>query len=58
MLTFFKSVDSAAKGQLISADDPDKDSQQTAGNPPPDRITQEINLLSGVIFGPEADTSE
>lgn len=51
-------VHAAAQGKLVRSDDTSIDSQDTAGNPPTDRVTEEVDLLTGVVLSPEADTTE
>ena len=57
-LTLFKSIGSTPKRQLISTNDTSKDRKKTARNPPPNRVTQEIDLLASVVLGPEANSPQ
>lgn len=53
-----QSIHPAAERELIRRNDTGIDSQHTASNPPTDGVTQEVNLLPGIVLGPEADTAE
>jgi hypothetical protein len=43
---------------LISGNNASEDSKKTAGEPPSQRVTKEINLLLRIILSPEAHTSQ
>lgn len=58
MLTFIETVDAAALGELVCANDAGEDREETASDPPTDRVAEEVDLLSGVVLGPEADSTE
>lgn len=57
-LTVIKGVNSTAKRDLIRSDDANVDGDETARDPPTDRVTQEVDLLAGIVLGPEAHTPE
>lgn len=56
--TFFKSVDSTTESELIGSEDTDKNREQTAAKPPSNGVSKEVDLLSGVVLCPEADTTK
>lgn len=58
LLTSIERINTTTLRKLVGADDTSKDGKQTAGQPPAKRVTEEVNLLSGIILGPEADTTE
>lgn len=43
---------------MIGQDNADVDGQDTACDPPADRVSKEVDLLAGGIVGPEADTAQ
>lgn len=57
-LTLFQCVNSTAERQLVGTNNTGKHSQQTAGNPPSNRVTEEVDLAAGLVLGPEAHTTE
>ena len=44
--------------ELVRTDDAREHGEKTAGDPPADGIAKEIDLLAGVVLGPETDSSE
>lgn len=56
--TLVKSVNSTALRKLISKENTSKDSEQTACQPPAKRIAKEVDLLTSLVLGPEADTTK
>lgn len=53
-----KGINATAERNLIGTNDTGIDSQQTAGKPPANRVSEEVDLLASLILSPEADTSE
>lgn len=51
-------INTTTQRELVGSNDAGIDGQQTAGNPPADRVAQEVNLLAGLILCPEADTAK
>lgn len=58
VLTVVQSINASAQGDLISQNDTSVNSQQTGRQPPSDRVTNKVDLLAGVVLGPEADTTQ
>lgn len=58
ILTLVERLNAAAKGELIGSDDASKDSEKSRCQPPAKRVTKEVDLLAGIILGPEGDTTE
>lgn len=56
--TLVKSVNATTLRKLIGKENTGKDSEQTAGQPPAQRITEEVDLLTSLVLGPEADTAK
>lgn len=57
-LTFVQSIHAASQRQLIRANHTCKDRQETASQPPPDWISEEVDLLAGIVLRPEANTTQ
>lgn len=53
-----ESIDTAALSELVCCDNADKDSQDAGGEPPAEWVAKEVDLLAGIVFGPEGDTTE
>lgn len=53
-----QSIDTTTQRKLIGGYDTRINGQQTAGNPPANRVTQEVDLLASVVLCPEADTTK
>lgn len=51
-------INSTAKRDLISTNDTSIDSQETAGEPPANGVSEEVDLLAGRVLSPEADATE
>lgn len=51
-------VDAAALCELVCGDDADEDGEDAGGEPPPEGVTEEVDLLAGIVFGPEGDAAE
>jgi hypothetical protein len=56
--TLVKSVNTTTLRELIGEKDTSKDGEQTAGQPPTYRVTEEVDLLASLVLGPEADTTK
>ena len=57
-LTSVEYVDAATEGELVSADDSGEDEEESTCEPPTNWVSEEINLFSGIILGPEADAAQ
>lgn len=57
-LTIRNGVDSTASGQQIRANDADVYRESDDTSPPPDDVTNQVDLLLGLVVGPEADTTQ
>lgn len=51
-------IEATAKGQLVCGDDTGIHSKQGTRDPPANWISQEVNLLTGVVVGPERDATQ
>jgi len=51
-------INATAERELIREEDTGVDGQHTAGDPPADGVSEEVNLLAGVVLGPEAHTAK
>jgi hypothetical protein len=56
--TAVKRVNSTAEGDLVSKKDTGVHSEKTAGKPPTNRVTEEVDLLASLVLSPEADTAK
>lgn len=56
--TLVKSVNATALRKLVSKENTGKDGEQTASQPPSKRVTKEVDLLTSLVLGPEADTTK
>jgi hypothetical protein len=56
--TLVKSINTTTLRELIGEKDAGKDGEQTAGQPPAYRVTEEVDLLASLVLGPEADTTK
>lgn len=56
--TAVESINSTAQRDLISKKNTSVHGEKTAGQPPTDWVTKEVNLLAGFTLSPEADTAE
>jgi hypothetical protein len=56
--TLVKSINTATLRKLIGKKDTGKDGEQTTGQPPTYRVTEEVDLLASLVLGPEADTTK
>jgi hypothetical protein len=56
--TLVKSINTTALRELIGEENTGKDGEQTAGQPPAYRVTEEVDLLASLVLGPEADTTK
>ena len=43
---------------MVSKKDTGVHSEKTAGKPPTDRVTEEVDLLASLVLSPEADTAK
>lgn len=57
-LTDIKRISAAAERKLVRGDDTDVHSEERRREPPPNRVTEEVNLRARIVVGPEADTAE
>ncbi len=57
-LTVIKGIDSSAQRELVGQDDSSIDRENTASQPPADGVAKEVDLLAGVVLGPEANAAE
>lgn len=57
-LTMIQGINSAAEGELVSEDNTSVNRQYTASDPPTNRVANKVDLLAGVVLGPEADTAK
>ena len=51
-------VNAASEGELVSTNNTSEDSEETASQPPSNRISKEVNLLTGLVLSPEAHTTQ
>lgn len=57
-LTAIQGVDATAQRELVSGNNAGEYSQQAAGEPPANGVSEEVNLLPRLILRPEADSAE
>lgn len=58
MLTIRYGINASAPGQKVRADDADVNGQSNNACPPPNDVTDEVDLFLRVVLSPEADTTE
>lgn len=58
LLTVIQSINTTPERELVRSNDASIDRKQAACNPPADRVTQKVDLLTGLILGPETNTPE
>lgn len=56
--TVIQSIHTTAERELVGQDDTSIDGEDAASYPPADWVADEVDLLAGVVLGPEADTAE
>lgn len=56
--TLVKSVNATALRKLVGKENTGKNSEQTASQPPAKGVTEEVDLLTSLVLGPEADTAK
>ena len=56
--TLVKGINTTTLGELVGEKDTGKDSEQTAGQPPAYGVTEEVDLLAGLVLSPETDTTK
>ena len=53
-----KCIDTTAQTELVRSPDAREDGKQRACDPVSDRVSEEVNLLTSALLGPEAYTSQ
>ena len=56
--SLIKCIYAAAEGQLVRTHETCEDSEESAGEPPTEWISKEVDLLAGVAVSPEADPTD
>lgn len=51
-------IDATALGELVCSDNADENGQDAGGEPPAERVAEEVDLLAGVVFSPEGDATK
>ena len=57
-LTSIERIHATAHRDLVREQDSSKDSEDGRREPPPNRVSEEVNLLSRVVLGPETDSTQ